>query len=103
MEKMTLLITPEAIHKSERFGLRNPILCALQNTTGTLWRVYDDGMVLEVMTPYRACSLPDEAMERWREYRATGIMKPFSVTLEFRHAEERDGYSLGQKRRILAA
>lgn len=62
VETVTLRITEHELYWAVRTRINRPILLALQNSTGTLWRLDDDGFAAEIMPPYRACILPQEAM-----------------------------------------
>jgi hypothetical protein len=95
---LTLFITPGDFYWSERSGLSNPILCALQRHTGTLWRLYEDGFALEAMAPYRACQLPHEMVQQWRAWQVTGQLETLQWNLELVATEQCDNYSLIQRR-----
>lgn len=96
--RLKLCVTSQDHYWSERSGLRNPILCALQRETRTLWRIYEDGFALEAMPPYRACQLPPEAVEEWRRWLVTGEMEAPEWEIELVDTKEQDGYSLIQRR-----
>lgn len=91
---LKLEVTPEDFQCSRRDGLRNPILCALQRQTQTLWRFYDDGFMLEAMAPYRSCQLPEEAVEQWRQFQISGEMSAPIWALQLLPARTRDDYPL---------
>lgn len=96
--RFTLIITKEDHFWSERSGLRNPILCALQRHTKTLWRLYEDGLALEAMPPYRACQLPDDAVHKWQQWQVTGELDSPGWEVELVSSQASDGYSLIQHR-----
>lgn len=81
-ERLKLTTTKEDINKSIRFKVCNPILYALQRTTGTLWRMYDDGLLVEVMEPFRAYQLPLEALKQYEAFEAGADITPFECELE---------------------
>ena len=62
MQELRLQITAADIEGARQYGLTNPILYALVQTTGTLWRMSECGVVLEVTPPYRVFLLPPEAL-----------------------------------------
>lgn len=62
VETVTLRIGEHELYWAVRARIKRPILLALQNATGTLWRLDDDGLAVEVMPPHRACILPQEAL-----------------------------------------
>jgi hypothetical protein len=98
IECFTLSITEDDFYWSQRSGLGNPILCALQRHTQTLWRLYDDGFALEAMPPYRACQLPPEMLQQWRRWQITGQLEARQWNLELVATGDCDCYSLIKNR-----
>lgn len=86
MPLLKLSLTPEDTQRASDYKISNPLLYVLQRETGTLWRLYDDGFLSEVMPPFRASQLPFEILRRCRAYAhegdATGWETPFEVELE---------------------
>lgn len=101
IETVTLRISEHEIYWAAQTRLKKPILVALQRATGTLWRLFDDGTAIEVMTPHRACVLPQEALfeveEANEEHPAVG--SEWEVPLF--PTSPQDGYSLIQRHRVL--
>jgi hypothetical protein len=95
---LNLIVTNDDHYWSERSGLRNPILCALQRHTKTLWRLYNDGLALEAMPPYRACQLPDDAVKKWQQWQITGELPDPEWEVELVANVAQDGYSMIQHR-----
>jgi hypothetical protein len=96
MQKLKISITAHDVSESEWFRINNPILFVLQNTTGTLWQMRDDGSVIEAMAPYRSGQLSTEPRTRWQHYLTTGQMPPFEFDLELhesRPQQAQDGLS----------
>lgn len=98
VQPVRLCVTAYDFHCSDQSGIRNPILCALQRETGTLWRMYDDGFALEAMPPFRACQLPVATIAEWRRWLITGEMECAEWDVELIDTHEKDGYSLIQRR-----
>jgi hypothetical protein len=94
--RLTLCVTDQDYYWSDKSGLRNPILCALQQSTSTLWHIYEDGFALEAMPPYRACQLPTESLKKWRCWLMTGQMESPQWEIELVDTKEQHGYSLIQ-------
>jgi hypothetical protein len=63
--QLKLCITAEDLASAERFKIANPVLHKLQNTTGTLWRLCNDGLAMEIMPPFRATLLPLWSLRGW--------------------------------------
>lgn len=97
-EQMALRLTEEDIRRAAQYKVPNPILYVLQRATGTLWRFYDDGLLLEVMAPFRACQLEKEVLTLYRTFENGGEMLPFHCQLEVQQTSMQPGYSLRQKR-----
>jgi hypothetical protein len=82
MAKMKLLITDQDIASAERYKISNPVLHKLQNTTGTLWRLFNDGLAVEAMSPFRATLLPLWATNGWHERSVNRNALPYQLELE---------------------
>lgn len=63
----------------------DPILFVLQQETGTLWKMTEFGVAIEIMLPYRSVVLSRQALAQWYTYQATGHMEPFEFTAEVRY------------------
>jgi hypothetical protein len=98
-QRITLQVTPQDLGCSVRSGLNNPLLCALERQTGTLWRLYDDGFALEAVAPYRSCRLPFKALQDWHHWQVTGELNCSAWEIELVPTQATDGYSLIQHRR----
>jgi hypothetical protein len=79
--KLKLCITTEDVARAERFKIANPVLHKLQNTTGTLWRLCDDGLAMEIMSPFRATCLPLWALRGWYAESENGRALPCEIEL----------------------
>ena len=79
---MKIVVTSRDVCRAEKFKIRNPILYVLQCMTGTLWKMSDDGDVLEQMAPYRRGHFNDNTLELWQRYLLTRNMEPFEFDLE---------------------
>lgn len=84
MKRLTIEVTATDIEGSQKYGLDDPVLFALQRSTGTLWRMSEYGVALEIMAPARVLFLRGEALERWRTWQATRVMPPFEFVAEFK-------------------
>jgi hypothetical protein len=60
MQKLRIRLTEADILNAQRFKISNLILYALQNATGTLWRLNGSGLALETMSPFRVALLPNQ-------------------------------------------
>jgi hypothetical protein len=94
-ETLVLIVTEEDEYWARRTGIKNPLLLALLRSTGTLWSLFSDGLVLEAIAPYRACRFPRTASfktcESENDIRGTW-------RLELVSTREQEGYSLQQSR-----
>jgi hypothetical protein len=100
-EYLILHVSPHDIYWASRTGLHKPMLLSLQRATGTLWQLYPSGLALEIMAPYRACSLPAEVhldCQQWQHLLEQGKAE---WPVELKVTEEREGYSLFQRRAVL--
>ena len=100
-ERLRLQVSPHDIYWAARTGLLKPMLLSLQRATGTLWQLYPNGLALEIMAPHRACNLPDQVYldcQQWERLLEQGKAE-WSVDLKV--TEEREGYSLLQRRAVL--
>ena len=94
-ETLVLSVTEHDEYWAQRTGLKNPLLLALLRSTGTLWSLFPDGLVLEAIAPYRACRFPRAAsFKTWHS--GTNIRGTWR--LELVPTREQDGYSLQQSR-----
>ncbi len=105
MHKLRIYLTEADIFNAERFKISNLILYALQNATGTLWRLNESGLALETMFPFRVILLPNHIVHNWsRETVNTGAL-PYEYDLEpFRLPVENNGllrhfHELNEKQR----
>lgn len=84
MERLTIEVRSADIEGSQKYGLDDPVLVALQRITGTLWRMSEYGVALEIMAPARVLFLRGGTLERWRTYQTTRTMMPFEFVAEFK-------------------
>lgn len=91
MAKIKLCINDEDLVSAERYEIANPVLHKLQNTTGTLWRLCDDGLAMEVMSPFRATLLPLHALNAWHAESENGRSVPCEIELELYHLQLNGG------------
>ena len=94
-ETLMLSVTEHDEYWAQRSGLKNPLLLALLRSTGTLWSLFPDGLVLEAIAPYRACRFPRAASSKTCEFGSDirGIWR-----LELVPTKQQEGYSLQQSR-----
>lgn len=83
MQRLRIRLTEADILNAERFKVSNPVLYVLQITTGTLWRFYEGGLLLELMPPFRMILLPSKIWGNWREESAKRDGLPCELDLEF--------------------
>ncbi|HEX8551982.1 MAG TPA: hypothetical protein VF681_10565 [Abditibacteriaceae bacterium] len=100
MERISLSITETDVVAAARYGIRNIIAYALQKQTGTLWRIYENGLALEIMKPHRACHISASLLRRWQQHYTTQGEAPFLCDLEMHATQAKPGYSLLQRRGI---
>lgn len=75
---MKIEVTEQDIKDSDRFGMNDPVMRALQRATDSLWRMSEAGVALEALPPYRTAMLRGEVFDRWRAFKATHTIAPFA-------------------------
>jgi hypothetical protein len=81
MKNLVITISFRDICEAKHYDLP-PLVYALVQTTGTLWRISECGTAVEVMAPFRTFVLQDEALELWRHYMQTGFVSPHTCELQ---------------------
>lgn len=99
---MKIVVTSRDVCRAEKFKIRNPILYVLQCMTGTLWKMSDDGDVLEQMAPYRRGHFNDDALKLWQRYLDTRNMEPFEFDLELQETLPDSTLSPSKSRQLLS-
>ncbi|HEX8466033.1 MAG TPA: hypothetical protein VF627_15575 [Abditibacterium sp.] len=94
-ETLLLSVTEDDEYWAQRTGLKNPLLLALLRSTGTLWSLFPDGLVLEAIAPYRACRFPRAASFKTLD---SGSDIRGTWRLELVPTRKQEGYSLQQSR-----
>lgn len=84
---MKIRVTVEDIDKALQNQMSNPIIGALERTTGARWaattrRDAPDGSIACQLTSYPlAFILPEHAVAQWRLYQKQGHMQPFEFEI----------------------
>ena len=99
---MKIVVTSRDVCRAEKFKIRNPILYVLQCMTGTLWKMSDDGDVLEQMAPYRQGHFNDDTLELWQRYLLTRNMEPFEFDLELQETLSEPTPAPSKSRRLFS-
>ncbi len=81
-ETLTFQLTEEDIADAHRYGLQNALLYLISNCTGTLWRMSECGVGMEIMEPYRTFRLCEEDMSLWWLYQTSGVFVPCRLRME---------------------
>jgi hypothetical protein len=80
MKNIIVSISFADIAEAQHFELP-PLVYALVQATGTLWRISECGTAVEVMAPFRTFALQGEALELWQHYNQTGFVPPHTCEL----------------------
>ncbi len=75
-KSMILHLAEEDMADAKRYCLTNVLLYLTSNRTGTLWRMGNDNVLVEIMPPYRSLRFVREEEGAWRLYRLTNDFAP---------------------------
>ncbi|MBW3636923.1 MAG: hypothetical protein KY445_10770 [Armatimonadetes bacterium] len=81
-ETLSFQLSEEDIADAHRYGLQNALLYLISNRTGTLWRMSECGVGMEIMEPYRTFRLCDEDLSLWWLYQSSGVFVPCRLRIE---------------------
>jgi len=81
MQNIVISIIFADIVKAQLYELP-PLVYALVQTTGTLWRISECGAGIEVMAPFRTFVLEGEALALWQHYYQTGLVSPCTCQIQ---------------------
>lgn len=81
MRNIAISISQEDIVDAQRYHLP-ALLFVLVRTTGTLWRISECGVALELIAPYRTFVLPEAALFLWQHSRQNGQTIPHQFQVE---------------------
>ncbi len=83
MQKVVLRLGEQDIEDARRYGLQNAILYLLSNATGTLWRLSECGVAIEIMVPYRTALIWGGHQHLWRSFPKGEAVLPCDLHVEF--------------------
>jgi hypothetical protein len=82
-ETMTFQLSEEDIVSAKRYGMRDALLYQICNRTGTLWRMTECGVGMEIMAPYRTLRISEEGTTDWINFRTCDFSIPHNLRVEF--------------------